>query len=276
MAVVADAGVHTARCVVTLMSNAERIEHIGDHRLYQGDCLRVLPLIPDDSVQLVVTSPPYAFDKEYEEGENYEALQELISNVAPLLLRVVKPSGFCFINFTATTRWDLLPEQMYASCFRDAGWLLHSRRIWQKPLMKVSWGPSGINLSIPCAEFENLFTFRRPPSKKEVFDRSLSVHGVWNTEKIIGRFGNGNILSRDDHPAQFPVELPILAIRLWSKPGDIVLDPFGGLFTTVCAAHHEGRVGIGIERDAGYFARGTRRVKDWVSQQTMFDAGDVS
>ena len=256
-------------------------EQVGEHQLYHGNCLEVLPLLPEDSVQLVVTSPPYAFGMEYEKDMAEEQLQALIVAVAPQLLRVVKPSGFCFINFQQTTRHNLLAEQMYADAFRGAGWIFHSRRVWGKSLARTSRSPSGINLSIPQAQFENLWTFRKPPNKKEEgFDRKLAIRGIWSIEELFGWVGVGerskSVLSRDQHPAQFPVELPILAIRLWSRPGDTVLDPFGGLFTSVCAAHHEGRVGIGIERDATYFARGTRRVKEWVSQGAMFEAEEVS
>jgi len=252
---------------------------VGPHKLYFGDCLEVLPTLEEESVQLTITSPPYAIGKEYELKQSYQDLVELVRLMSHHLLLVTKSSGFCLVNFPATTRFSYLQEQMYHDVFVGNGWVFHSRRVWQKAHQRVKLAPSGINLSIPSAEFENLFTFRKPPNKKEAdFERRIAIRGVWKIEELIGWKGieGDSILDRDIHPAQFPVELPILAMRVWSEPGDVVFDPFGGVFTTVIAADHEDRIGIAVEKEDKYFRCGVQRVQNCVSQQQMFGVEEMN
>jgi len=249
---------------------------VGKHTLIYGDCrnvLRDIRIQAGERIQLTVTSPPYAYGKEYEKGKDEQWLWDLIGDVAPLLFQVTKPSGFCVINFGASTRYEIMPEQAYVAAFRGAGWILHSRRVWMRPIATMSLPGSGIKRSIPIAEFENLFTFRKPPNGDErpwldrPVQRVLATHAVWD-DTLIRRAAEKKV-PRTVHPACFPMALPVAAIRLWSQPGDVVLDPFGGCFTTVMAAHHEGRTGMGVEQVEKYFEHGLRRVRDYVAQERL-------
>lgn len=248
-------------------------EEVGPHRLGHGDCRPGLAELRPMSVHLVFSSPPYAFGKEYEDDDEH-ALEELLVEVAEALYRVLMPTGFCVMNFPIATRFDEMPEEMYNRVFcKRNKFILHSRRIWAKPIATLTGPKSGIHLSVPFAEAENLFTFRKPPNKKEPdIYRKLASRGIWYTppgatqEKKVPRV---------KHPAMFPLELPIMGIRTWSKIGDVVLDPFGGMFTTVLAAHHEGRKGISFEimpkqpGDPEYFEYGLERVRRVVNQLTF-------
>ena len=252
-------------------TNSYDVIGVEDHLLFHGDNRYVLQHggIEPESVQLTVTSPPYAFGKEYEKGQGEAELQALIEELTPLLYAVTKPSGFCLINCPMCSRFHRLPEQMYVDAFVDAGWIFHSRRIWSKPFAATRLAPSGIRMSIPSGEIENLLTFRKPPNSVENFDRKLAIRAIWTTP--VGAVPD-QMVKRDIHPAVFPVHLPIMAIRVWSKPGDVVLDPFGGTSTTVIAAQHEGRVGISIEKEQKYFDYAVQRVKDYVAQGQLFDS----
>jgi len=243
--------------------NAELVE-VGRHTLHGRDCHNAMADMDDESVDLIVTSPPYAFGKQYEKGKDIAWLEDLLQGMANQAIRVLKPSAFCFVNFPVSTYFPEMNEEMYNRVFRNnAGFVFHSRRIWKKPIATLSPPPSAIRMSIPFGEVENLFTFRKPPNspEKNIY-RDLASRGAWETPP--GRTQEPKV-RRGKHGAMFPLELPIMAIRVWSKPGDVVLDPFGGMFTTVLAAHHEDRIGVGCEICSTFFPDAVKRVRDYTA-----------
>lgn len=255
-------------------------EQVGDHVMFKGDCRDVMRWMVrdgvEDKVQLFCTSPPYAMSKNYEEGLTERGLESMLQDVADLAYILAKPSGFFFVNFPRCTRsfYDCMPEETYARIFERAGWLFHSLRIWSKPIGTCRLPMSGMSLSHPIPEGENLFTFRKPPnSKEEDIFRGLSSRGIWHTPT---RGEREEKVARDVHPAMFPIGLPIMAIRVWSNKGDIVFDPFGGFFTTILAAHHEGRRGMACERIQEFYYGGLQRVQNALGQTSMaFDEEEL-
>lgn len=216
-----------------------------DFEVINGDCLDVLPYLDKDSISLFVTSPPYAQGKSYEQGLDWDGLYDLIDGVAKYSYPLCKDSGFFFVNFGETTKYPRTMAELYNEAFTKHGWLMHSRRIWAKNFGACSLTGAMINTTIPAAEWEYLWTFRKPPNKKEVIrDRKISLRGIWSFE------GQAKYA---DHPATFPVGLPANAIRIWSDPDDIVCDVFSGTGTTGVAAIENGRKYIGIERDKGWY-----------------------
>jgi site-specific DNA-methyltransferase (adenine-specific) len=202
-----------------------------------------------ESVALFCTSPPYAQGKEYEQGLDWCGLHDLMAGVAEAALPVCKPGGFFFVNFGETTAYPHTMAELYNEVFRDAGWLMHSRRIWHKEFAKCALSGALTHSTIPAAEWECLWTFRKPPNDKEVIrDRKLSLRGVWKLGSA------NNLVSRDQHPAAYPVELPERAIRLWTDPGDLVCDPFTGCGTTGVACLQLGRRFVGFEQREDYAA----------------------
>jgi len=211
-----------------------------------GDCREVLPTLEPESVQLFCCSPPYAQGLEYEQGLDWDGLRELMAGVATAALPICQPSGFFFVNFGETTKYPRTMAELYNAVFRDAGWIMHSRRIWQKHFSSCSLTGAMISQTIAAAEWEYIWTFRRPPSIKEVHrDKTLSLRGIWTCSEA-------NLVSRDEHPAAFPPELAEKAIRVWTDPGDLVCDPFCGSGSTGVAAKRLGRRFIGIEQREDY------------------------
>ncbi len=219
----------------------------------QGDCLELLRSLEPESVQLFCTSPPYAQGKEYETGLDYDGLWNLMAGVAEAALPICKPSGFFFVNFGETTKYPRCMAELYTTVFTEAGWLMHSRRVWLKAAGRVGYGPLQQTRSIPIAEFEHIWTFRKPPNPCEPSRDRLRYRGVW------GPFDDAANLS--DHPCEFPVSLPAAAIRVWTDPGDLVVDPFCGSGSTGVAAIQEGRDFIGLELDPGYCEMARRRLE---------------
>lgn len=248
-------------------------EQVGDHVMFRGDCRNVMRWMIQDGVeekvQLFCTSPPYAMNKSYEKGLTELGLESLLQDVADLAYILAKPSGFFFVNFPRCTRsfYDRMPEETYARVFERAGWGFHSLRIWSKPIGTCKLPMSGMSLSHPVPEGENIFAFRKPPnSKEEDIFRGLSSRGIWHTP---ARGEREEKVSRDTHPAMFPIGLPIMAMRVWTEEGDIVFDPFGGFFTTILAAEHENRRGMACERMQEYFDGGVERVSRVMRQTSI-------
>jgi site-specific DNA-methyltransferase (adenine-specific) len=217
------------------------------------DCREVLCVMDPETVDLFCTSPPYAQGLEYEQGLDWEGLRELMSGVAPAAWQACKPSGFFFVNFGETTKYERTMAELYNAVFREAGWIMHSRRVWQKHFSSCALTGATVSHTIAAAEWEYLWTFRKPPNAKEVHrDKTLSLRGIWSCSET-------NLVSRDEHPAAFPPELAEKAIRVWTDPGDLVCDPFCGSGSTGVAAKRLGRNFVGIEQREDY-AELSRRI----------------
>jgi len=202
-------------------------------------------------VQLFCTSPPYAQGKEYEVGLDYEGLWALMAGVAEAALPICKPSGFFFVNFGETTKYPRCMAELYMTVFTDAGWKMHSRRIWHKHFSACGF-PVTCNLyTIPVAEWECIWTFRKPPNTRENIRDKASYHGIWGPYP--GTLSSG-------HPCEYPVALASSAIRVWTDPGDLVCDPFAGSGTTGVACVNLGRRFVGIEVDPAYCAMARERI----------------
>jgi len=224
-------------------------------RVENCDCREGLFAMSAETVQLFVTSPPYAQGMAYEQGLDWDGLHDLMGAVAALSIEACVPGGFFFVNFGETTKYPRTMAELYNGVFTDSGWIMHSRRVWAKPFFKCGLGGALISHTIPAAEWEFIWTFRKSPNDREIHrNKSLSLHGIWHTS------GRPMGVSKDEHPAAFPSELAAQAIRVWSDPGDLVCDPFTGSGSTGIAAVELGRKFIGFEQDAGYTDLARRRI----------------
>ena len=215
-------------------------------RVLPGDCREVMREIADNSIALYVTSPPYAQGLEYEQGLDWQGLHDLMAELAVVALPPCKPGGFFFVNFGETTKYEKTMAELYNSVFREAGWIMHSRRIWAKQFARCSLTGAMTARTIPAAEWEYIWTFRKPPNEKETHrDKTLSLRGVW-------QFVGQNTVTKQQHPAAFPPELAEKAIRVWSDPHDLICDPFTGSGSTGVAAIRLGRQFIGCEMRPDY------------------------
>ena len=253
------------------------------YEVLQGDCLTRLRELPPEVIHLYATSPPYAQGKSYETGLDWDGLRELMAGVAEAALPAAVPGGFFFVNFGETTMYPRTMAELYNEVFREAGWVMHSRRIWLKQFAQCRLTGAMQTHTIPAAEWEYLWTFRKPPNDNEVHrDKTLSLRGVWTTREPNG-------VSRDEHPAVYPPELPEKAIRAWSDPGDLVCDPFCGSGSTGVAAVRTGRRFIGFEREPQWCELSRRRIGATTAplftesgeaapdgQAALFDDGDAA
>lgn len=236
---------------------------------------RQMPELPDGSVALVVTSPPYFAGKAYEEalGEghipaDYAAYLDMLTDVFAECARVLEPGGRIAVNVAN------LGRKPYRSLAADVTWILQDRLglllrgeiIWQKARGaggNCAWG-SFQSATNPVLRD---LTERVVVASKGRFDRARSTatrakEGL-PSQSTIGkdRFLDLTLdlwefppesASRVGHPAPFPVELPRRFIELYTFEGDLVLDPFMGSGSTGVAAVTTGRRYAGYDTDASY------------------------
>ncbi|MEE9414459.1 MAG: site-specific DNA-methyltransferase [Acidimicrobiales bacterium] len=261
---------------------------LGSGRAICGDA-RDMSDLPDNSVALVVTSPPYFVGKEYElavaaagPGESgipstYLDFLDMLHQVFAECVRVLEPGGRIAVNVANLGRkpYRSLSADVIAILQDQLGLLLRGEVIWQKGKSASSscaWGSFAkagnpvlrdvterviiaskgrFDRAVPVAERK-----RRdlPHESSLANDEFVDVtRDVWEID--------AESASRIGHPAPFPVELPHRLVDLYTYKGDIVLDPFMGSGSTLVAAARRGRVGVGYDLDAEYVELAERRVE---------------
>ena len=243
---------------------------------------RKMAQVADNSVALVVTSPPYFAGKQYEEslGENgvpatYFEYLELLHQVFAECKRVLEPGGRIAVNVANLGRrpYRSLSGDV-TEILQDLGLLMRGEVVWWKGRAaggSCAWG----TFQRPANPVLRDVTERIVIASKGRFDRALSpdqrfASGLPSTATISREeFMEATTdlwelapesATRVGHPAPFPVELPQRLIDLYTYESDVVLDPFMGSGTTAIAAVRTGRRYIGFETDPTYAELATQRV----------------
>jgi modification methylase len=271
------------------------------HRLLRGDA-RDLSYIGDESVHLVVTSPPYWTLKKYRNHEDqlgdiagYENFLLELDKVWIQCLRVLVPGGrlvcvvgdVCLSRRKNEGRHTVVPlhASIQEHC-RKIGYDNLAPVIWHK-IANAAYEASGNGAGFlgkpyePNAVIKNDFEFilmeRKPGGyrKPTVTMRVLSVisdenHKLWFQSIWSGVTG----ASTREHPAPYPEELAERLVRMFSFVGDTVLDPFMGTGTTSVAAAKWGRNSIGVEVDSHYFDLAERRLRH--ATGSLFASAQIS
>jgi len=270
------------------------------HRVHVGDS-RSLSGIGDDSVELVVTSPPYpmielwddqfaAFDPAIgaalEDGRGddaFEAMHELLDSVWAEVQRVLVDGGIACINVGDATRTLADSFRVYQNhvriveAFERLGFDPLPEILWRKPANSAAKF-MGSGMVPPNAyvtlEHEYVLVFRNGSSRRSFEpgddDRYASAYfweerNRWFSDVWTDIRGELQSLDDDDlreRAAAYPVELPVRLINMYSIYGDTVLDPFWGTGTTTIAAMIAGRNSVGKEYDEGFRAAFHDRAAD--------------
>ena len=247
--------------------------------IYNADSSR-LDFLADESVQLVVTSPPYNLGKDYGRTRDDATYQEYLAwaeGWAGELLRVLEPGGRLCLNIPLDVNLSFDERGRRASGKRPVladftnllvhqlGFVYNTTIIWLEGNVsrRTAWG-SWCSASDPwvntAAEAILVLSrdFRRRKSRGRVSDVGREDFMEWT----LGLWSfNGQTTTRFRHPAPFPEELPRRLIRLFSFQDDLVLDPFLGSGTTCSVAKQLGRRSIGVDISAQYCAIAAERCR---------------
>jgi site-specific DNA-methyltransferase (adenine-specific) len=215
--------------------------------------------VPDGSVGLAFTSPPYNAGKDYDENFDLAGYLGLIGRVGAEVYRVLKPGGRYVINVANLGRKPYLPLHAYFySVHSTVGFQPMGEIIWRKGKSASgncawgSWKSSKSPILRDIHEYLIVLTkdfFGRPDSGTSDIDRDefmASTLSVWEIDP--------ERATKVGHPAPFPVKLASRVIRLYSFVGDVVLDPFAGSGTTCLAAKMHGRHYVGYDVKEEYCA----------------------
>ena len=239
------------------------------HLLINGDS-RNMSLIPTESVQLIVTSPPYwqlkdyGADKQIGFNDTYEEYINNLNLVWNECFRVLEPGCRLCVNigdqFARTVyygRYKVIPihSEIIRFC-ETAGFDYMGSIVWQKPTSMHTTGGQQVMGSFPYPrggivkiDFEHILLFKKvgkaSPVSKEIREASKLSAEEWN-EYFCSHWTFGGA-RQDKHIAVFPEELPKRLIKMFSFVGDTVLDPFMGSGTTALAARNLGRNSVGYE-----------------------------
>lgn len=217
--------------------------------------------IKKDSIDLIVTSPPYNLDiayDSYKDGDSYGDYLLFSGKWLKEAYRVLKNDGRLCLNIPLDKNkgGQQSVNADLTTIAKGVGFKYHSTIIWNEGNIsrRTAWG-SYLSASAPyvIAPVETIIILYKKSWKKE--SRGISdttkdefinwTNGLWTF--------NGESKKRVGHPAPFPVELPKRCIKMFSYVGDVILDPFLGSGTTLIASYNLRRKGIGIEIDKKYF-----------------------
>ncbi len=272
----------------------------NEYELYLGDALEILQTIEKESIDLIVTSPPYADSRTNTYGGiKPDEYNEWFLPITQELLRILKPTGTFILNIKEKVvngeRHTYVIELILN--MRKQGWLWTEEFIWHKKNCYPGKWPNRFRDA-----WERLLQFNKNKFFKMYQEEVMIPIGDWaekrlsnlshtdkirDTSKVGSGFGKNvsnwvgkdkvyptNVLhlatecANKNHSATFPYALPEWFIKLFTRPGDVVLDPFMGSGTAVFAALNMGRKAIGIDINPEYYNLVLGKIQN--QQQVLF------
>jgi adenine-specific DNA-methyltransferase len=242
--------------------------------IYHGDCLDVMRnLIPDGQVDLVFADPPYNLGKRFGNTEDKwpsdEAYATWCVSWLKLCLCKLKPTGSLYV-MTSTQAMPYIDLWLRNECtilsrivwhYDSSG--VQARRFYgsmYEPILfcvkdrkSYTYNADDIEVEAPTGAVRRLIDYRKPTPG--LYKATKVPGNVWYYPRVRYRMPE-----YESHPSQKPEALVERVIRASSNPGDLVLDPFAGTFTTNAVAKRLGRRSLGIERERAYFKIGARRL----------------
>jgi DNA modification methylase len=232
------------------------------NRIYQRDCIEGMRLLPSDSVDVIITDPPYNI--KYTEWDHIEGYEKWIEDI--------------FVEFKRISRQQIIFfAQDYTKLFETLD-TPYKRFIWHR-----EGGPRGKDVKITYEPFywygtKDRITYNRitEPNPYSKTDKRLkterTIGSVWSIPNLVGR-------KRESvgHPTQKPIKLIDRIVRMTTNPDDIILDPFMGSGTTAVACVKNNRNFIGFETEPEYVQIANQRLEsldDTKAERNLTEGGD--
>ena len=240
-----------------------------------GSCENMCAL-PDNSLHLMITSPPYNVSKEYDQDLSLQEYLQLLTNVFTETYRVLVNGGRACINIANLGRKPYIPLSHHIShLMAKIGFNMRGEIIWDKASSaspSTAWG-SWQSASNPTLRdvHEYILIFSKGDYKRNKGEKLNTINkedfmawtkSIWTMHSESAK--------RIGHPAPFPEELPNRLIQLYSFTDDIVLDPFMGSGTTAVAALKAQRHFVGYEISEDYVKLANQRISLTRKQITLF------
>jgi site-specific DNA-methyltransferase (adenine-specific) len=241
--------------------------------IYWGDCLKVLPEIPDRSIDLVFADPPYNIGKRFsdfvDQWPSDEAYADWCKEWLDLCLAKLKDTGSMYIMCST----QCMP---YLDLYLRRHAHILSRIVWHYDSSGVQARKRYGSLYEPilfCVKDSDRYTFNaesilveaRTGAQRKLIDYRKPTPAPYNAKKVPGNVWSiprvrYRMDEYEEHPSQKPEALLERIVLASSNPGETILDPFSGTFTTSMVANRLGRKSIGIELQEAYVRIGLRRL----------------
>jgi len=259
--------------------------------LFSGDVSEVVAQVPDNSVALVVTSPPYNLGKEYEDRVSIEQYLKTQAQVIAQLYRVLREDGsICWQVGNFVENGEVYPlDILYYPIFKELGMRLRNRIIWKFGHgLHASRRFSGRYETILWFTKSDRYVFNldavrvpakypgkrhfKGPNKGKPSGNPLGKNpsDVWEVlvqdwEELVWDIPNvkSNHPEKTIHPCQFPIELVERCVLALTNEGDWVFDPYMGVGSALIAALMHDRRAIGCEKEVVYVEIARQRILDY-------------
>jgi len=256
------------------MNDLHKRYEINGHTIIHGDAVQVLKeVVPDGSITLVFADPPYNIGKKFngflDRWPSDADYAEWCKEWLMLCIRKLTPNGSMYLMSST----QCMP---YLDLFLREHMTVLSRIVWHydssgvqarryfgslyEPILFAVKDPKNYIFNADAVKVE-----AKTGSKRKLIDYRKPVPSFYSSDKVPGNVWyfprvRYRMAEYEEHPSQKPEALIERIILASSNPGDIVMDPFSGTFTTSAVAKRLGRMSIGIERDEEYVKIGLRRV----------------
>lgn len=244
--------------------------------IYQADCLDIFKQIPNNAIDLFVTSPPYFNAKDYFHYDSIDDYMEQMKERFTMIFELLKESRMCIVNISPilierekrNKQSYRIPLPFYFVIMMEKiGFEFLEDIIWVKPAGAVPNRNGGFYRHRkplaykPNIITEYIFVFKKPAPF--LIDKILK-----NCSLVKGEYEKTNIWkinpeTRSKHPAPFPKKLVENCIRYYSYEGDTILDPFMGSGTTLMVAKELKRNAIGIDIEPKYYELAKQRILNY-------------
>ncbi|ACL69269.1 DNA-methyltransferase [Halothermothrix orenii] len=231
------------------------------NKIICGDSEQILKEIPDNSIDLILTSPPYNFGLDYKDsrdGYYWKSYFSKLFSIFKECIRILKYGGRIIINVQPLFS-DYIPTHHLISNF-----FIKNKMIWKGEILweknnynckYTAWG-SWKSPSSPYLKYtwEFLEIFAKGSLKKKGDKKNIDITGEEFKEWVSARWSIAPVrnMKKYQHPAVFPEELVYRVLKLFSYKGDVILDPFNGTGTTTAVAHRLKRNYLGIDISPDY------------------------
>jgi len=238
--------------------------------------------LPDNSIHLMVTSPPYNVGKEYDQDLSLSEYRDFLGRIWKEVYRVLVPGGRACINIANLGRKPYLPLHIFLiKDMLDLGFLMRGEIIWNKGSSvspSTAWGTwkSAKNPILRDIHEYILIFSKKSFTRKPLHNRknTISKEEFLEFTKSVWNFP-AESASKVGHPAPFPSELPYRLIQLYTFENEVILDPFMGSGQTAIAALKTKRHYVGYEINKDYVLLAEKRIKEFLNEMSSPNLIDI-